>query len=876
VPGAPSGVSLENGIQKIEQPGGSVVIDFNPVFNKTPADDTDYFRNIANEIEDGELSRIASDLLTGIQYDEDSRREWLDTRTRAIKLLGLKLEEPRADGGTSSAPLEGMSSIRHPLLLEAVIRFQANALGELLPAAGPVKVRNDRPMRPEPAGQGGAPPPVPPPPGPGAGMPPPMPGPPPFPGGMPGGGGVPPGPPPAMPGQPPQPASPPFPPMGHNGGAPMEGMPPPIPPMPPPPPEGEGVEELDELGQLLEKDMNHYLTVTATEYVPDTDRMMFTIGFGGDGFKKVYNCPLRRRPVSESVEPENLIVSNAATDLRNAGRVTHKIPNMRPATLRRMQLIGAYRDIPLRKPQVEALNPVEKQKEEITGQKTHSPRPEDATFTLYECYCELDLEQFAPTQFKGKALPLPYVVTLEKESRQVLAVRRNWDRDDDQCIAKQFFVQFPFIRGLGFYGLGLLHILGATTTALTAIWREFIDAGMFANFPGFLYTKGAGRQLTNQLRVPPGGGIAIDVPAGQSIQSAIMPVPYKEPGASFTAFAQHIEEVGQRLGQTAEINIGEGKQETPVGTTMALIEQATKIMDSVHKRLHTAQGEEFRLLKERFREDPEAFWRHDKKRAVNWSQEAFIKALNERELVPVADPNNPTSLHRVAKAALVDALAGKYPQLMNQMGALKRIFKIAGVDPEGIINLQPAPPPPDPRLIAIQQKAEAERTKSQIAWVQTQIKQTESQAKIAGADNERASRERIEHLRYLEHMLKLQQEYVIHAHELRRDNEAAQADIGNEQLRTVAQVGLDMVRQRHELESEAISNQHKLGVESQRHAHQLHRDGLAHQQGLARDQERHEQNTRQLEERHATELEHKKQMARIAAATAARKPKGKS
>src|SRR5215472_10247281 len=244
----------DEGAMRVVHPDGSVTIDFNPDLSRKEPDSDDFYRNIANEIDEGRLSSIASDLITGIAYDDDSRKEWLATRARGIGLLGLKLEEPRGDVGTSSAPLEGQSTIRHPLLLEATVRFQATARGELLPATGPVKVRND-----------------------------------------------------ANP--PPEQLQPPF------SQAPAEQP---------------TYEQLDDLGMALEKDMNHYLTVTATEYVPDTDRMLFYIGFGGDGFKKVFNCPLRRRPVSESVDAEDLIVSNAATDIRNCGRVTHVI-KIRPS-----------------------------------------------------------------------------------------------------------------------------------------------------------------------------------------------------------------------------------------------------------------------------------------------------------------------------------------------------------------------------------------------------------------------------------------------------------------------------------------------------------------------------------------------------------------
>ncbi len=795
-------VSVVDGATRIEHGDGSVT--FDESHGAKPSTDDGFYRNVADEIDDDELARIASELLTGIGLDNDSRRDWLEARAAGIRLLGLKLEEPRGDLGTASAPLEGMSSIRHPLLLEATIHFQANALGELLPASGPVKVRNDQPMRPD------------------------APQPNPF--------------------APPAAAAP-APPPGPQGAAPppQGGAAPPAPPAPPPPtpmPEGE---QLDELAAALEKDMNHYLTVTATEYVPDTDRMMFYIGFGGDGFKKVYNCPLRNRPVSESVDADDLIVSDSATDIRNCGRVTHRI-KMRPSWLKRMQIAGHYRDVSLAPPDPSFdVTAPEKEKAAIGGYKPMPSQPKDADYEVYECYCELDIEKFAPKKFKGKGLPLPYVVTLEKRSRQVLAVRRNWDEDDEEALTKQFFVQFPFIRGLGFYGLGLLHLLGNVTMALTAIWRIMIDNGMFANFPGFLFAKPAGRQNTNQMRVPPGGGFPVDVPPGMKIQEAFMPLPYKETGAAFTQLGVHIEEVGQRLGQTAELQIGEGKQDVPVGTTMAMIEQATKIMDSVHKRLHAAQAQEFQLLKERFKEDPEAFWRHNKRPSRKWTIEQFKKALDEKELVPVADPNNPTSLHRIAKATIIDMLVTKYPLDMDRRNALKRILRIADIDAEGLMNAQEAQPPPDPRMVAIQAKAQAEAQQAQIDQAKLAMDQQQTQANMQNDAAERASKERQQQFEMQLEQMRLKNEMIIHAHDIQRDNASAQSDMQVKQQQAQhdiikghveAQAGLQQDMQKHQLDLAAnqAKNQQELQAQREQHAQQIQLEREKHAANLENQQ----------------------------------------
>jgi len=779
----PSIIPVMDGVIAIEHADGGVSFDVSDGQPEGDAGDPDdFYRNLADAMDGGELGHIANDLLTGIASDIDSRKEWMETRAAGIRLLGLKMEEPRGDTGTSSAPLEGMATIHHPLLLEATIRFQATARGELLPAAGPVKVRNDLPMRPD-----------------------------------------------VTPPTPPAPMAP--------------GMPPPQPPL-------AEQQLMDELGNALEKDMNHFLTVTATEYVPDTDRMLFYVGFGGDGFKKVYNHPLKKRPVSESVDAEDIIVSNAATDIKSCGRFTHRI-KMRPSMLKRLQIAGYYREVDLGQPNpAMEVNAVEREKSEIAGQRLKPQQPKDADYEVYECYCELDLDQFAPKQFKGKSLALPYVVTLEKNSRQVLAVRRNWAEDDEQALAKQFFVQFPFIRGLGFYGLGLIHILGNVTLTLTAIWREMLDAGMFANFPGFLFAKGAGRQNINQIRVPPGGGFPVDVPPGMTIQQAFMAIPYKEPGPAFTAFAAHVEEVGQRLGMTADMQVGEGKQDVPVGTTMALIEQASKVIDSVHKRMHAAQAEEFGLLKERFKEDPESFWRHNKKPARQWHVEEFVQALNERELVPVADPNNPTSLHRIAKATIIDALVSKYPQDMDHRASLKRILRTADIDAEGLLQQQTAPPPPDPRMMAIQSKAQAEQMKAQIDQARVQIEAAKAQAQFQDQQQERAFKEKMQQTEIYLQQLRVQAEMIIHAHDLQRVKQESEHGMALKQAETI-----------HGLAADQANHQAELARGGQVHAQELAVEHHKHAMDLARQREQHAQELQLEREKHQANLENQRQIA---------------
>jgi len=643
-------IDPETGAASTELENGDVLINFEPeIAGREPGGAKAHDANLAEHIDQSELSRIAQELLTGIQFDDASRKQWIEMRAQGIKLLGLTIETPR-NGTDASVALEGMSTVRNPLLLEAVLRFQANARGELLPASGPVKVSDQ---------------------------------------------------------------------IDENSTS-------------------------DSLAKSLEDGLNYYLTVVATEYYPDTDRALFYTGFGGCSFKKVYNCPIRRRPVSESVDAEDLIVSNAATDMRNSARVTQQI-RMRPSTLKRMQLAGAYRNVPIGSPAGEQANAIEQQKAQIQGVDAQTQQTEDREHMIYEVYCELNIRGFEHKE-KGEAtgLQLPYRVVIEKDSQQVLEVRRNWAEDDDRKLAKICFVKYPYVPGIGFYDIGLIHILGNTTNALTAAWRELLDAGMFANFPGFIYAKSTGRQNTNEFRVPPGGGVGLQTD-GMSIGDAIMPLPYKDIGPAFTQFIDHIMQTGQRVGGTAEINVGEGKQDAPVGTTLALIEQATKIQSAVHKRLHAAQAEEFQLLKECFRENPQAFLDSVKTKGnLVWNEATFLAALEDASIVPQADPNVPSHMHRLMKAMAYKQLQAANPTLYDAKAVDTRVLRMLGDDdPEALFAKGPAQEKPDPKVIEAMMKEKAQQQKIGADERDAQVKLHIQDQESADQAAERQSREKL-------------------------------------------------------------------------------------------------------------------------------------
>lgn len=419
--------------------------------------------------------------------------------------------------------------------------------------------------------------------------------------------------------------------------------------------------ETDPLATALQKDLNYYLTTTASEYYPDTRYMLWWTGLSSGTFKKVYRCPLRRRPVSEYVDGADLIVPSSATDLKNASRVTHEVKMARDI-MRAMQIEGVYRDVTLTDPVTSQANPVAAKIASIAGKAVAPQRVEDQEYTIFECYCKLDLRGYRHEQ-DGEAtgLPLPYRVTIEETSRQILEIRRNWDpeHDDEEEGAYRQphipFVLFPYSTGISrIYGCGLGQMLGNMASALTALLRISIDNGMMSNYPGLIKAKGTGRQVQNQISVPPGGIAEFDT-GGLPIQSAVMGMPFKDVSQNVVALIEQTRGVAQRLGSTADLPVGEGRQDAPVGTTLAMIEQATKVEGSVHKALHAAQSEEFRLLVRLFKADPEALWRSNRRPAMGTATddasraarvEKFKRALANCDIQPTADPNVPSDMHR--------------------------------------------------------------------------------------------------------------------------------------------------------------------------------------------------------------------------------------
>lgn len=640
-------------ILRIQHGDGTLSVSLNgqPLGSANDANDPlEWFDNLVSKITEESLNSITEDLIRGIDEDLQSRKEWVEDRALCLRLLGLKIELPNTQGASDGAPVEGMSKVRHPLLLEAVLRFQANARGELLPTDGPVKIRNDA---------------------------------------------------------------------------------------------DQPTVQMDQDANALERDLNHYLTVEATEYYPDTDRMLFMTGFGGTGFKKVYFCPIRSRPVSESVDADDIIVNQSATDLGNAQRVTHRTM-MKPSTLKRLQLLKVYRDIDLGDPMPkdpDELERTEKEQQGITADALNN-LPQNREREIYECYCELDIPGFEHKQKREiTGLQIPYIVTIDKSSRKALAVVRNFDEDDQALpTARKKFVKFPFVPGIGFYDIGLSHILGNSTNAITAAWRLMLDNGMFANFPGFLVSKSGTRQNTNILRVPPGGSAQIDT-QGMPIGQSVMPLPYETTHmAPLMSLVQDMAETGRRIGGTAEVQVGEGRADVPVGTVMAMIDQAIKVMNAVHKRMHAAQAEEFQLLKQVFREHPESFCARKCKSKTPWDKARFLAALNNCDFVPQADPNTSSSGQRLMKVVALKQLQQASQNLYDPIKVdTAALAAIGWPNPEEFFVPPAARSQPPPQLVQAQaqmanegKKADADMLEAQARAEEAKATTTDTQAKVAG------------------------------------------------------------------------------------------------------------------------------------------------
>ena len=433
--------------------------------------------------------------------------------------------------------------------------------------------------------------------------------------------------------------------------------------------------------------MNYEITEVMEEYDPDMDQLLFYLPLSGSCFKKVYWDVGMQRPVSKFVPAQDIVVPYAATDLNTAPRVTHVL-RMDKNDIRKMQVSGMYRDVELSTYE-EELDPVRQKVDELQG--TSKSYRED-TYTLLEMHVNLDLEGFEDMSPDGEltGIQLPYIVTVDKGSSRILSIRRNFDEGTELAKKRQYFVHYKFMPGLGFYGFGIVHMIGGLGRAATSILRQLIDAGTLANLPGGFKARGI-RVRNSDEPIRPGEFRDMDAPGGD-IRNSIIPLPYKEPSATLATLLGSLIDGGRRFIMLADEKTSSMNQEAPVGTTVALLERGMKVMSAIHKRLHYAQRTEFKILARIFSDNLPQEYPYE---VAGAQRTVFAADFDDRvDIVPVSDPNIFSMAQRVTLAQTQLQLAQSAPQMHNMHAAYRRMYQALEV--QNIEEVLPTPPQPQP------------------------------------------------------------------------------------------------------------------------------------------------------------------------------------
>jgi hypothetical protein len=426
----------------------------------------------------------------------------------------------------------------------------------------------------------------------------------------------------------------------------------------------------EEAAERVQADMNFKLTEEMPEYRPEHERMLYSLGLSGAAFKKVYYDPAMERQVAVFIPAEDMIVPYGASNLQNAERVTHVMRKTKNE-MRRLQVSGFYRDIDLGEP-VQHLSDIEKKKADQQGYKA----TDDDRYQLLEVHAYWDLEGFEDTDSEGEetGIGLPYVITIDRGTNKILAIRRNYLEDDAKKTKRQHFVDYCYIPGFGFYGMGLIHIIGGYARAGTSLIRQLVDAGTLANLPGGLKARGA-RIKGDDTPIQPGEFRDVDVPSGV-IKDNIMMLPYKEPSGTLLTLLDRITEEGRRLGSISDMKISDMSANAPVGTTLALLERTLKTMGAVQARVHYSMKQEFKLLKGIIRDYSPAEYEYDPQgndRLVKQSDYDMV------EVIPVSDPNSSTMAQRIMQYQAVIQLAQGAPQIYDLPLLHRQMIEVLGV-----------------------------------------------------------------------------------------------------------------------------------------------------------------------------------------------------
>jgi hypothetical protein len=426
----------------------------------------------------------------------------------------------------------------------------------------------------------------------------------------------------------------------------------------------------EEIAERVRDDMNIELTEKMPEYRPEHERMLYSLGLAGAAFKKVYEDPTYGRQVALFVNAEDFIVPYGATNLQTAERATHVMRKTKNE-LRKLQVAGFYRDIELGEP-VQLLSDIEKVKADQQGYKA----TDDDRYQLLEIHTYLDIEGFEDVDKYGDptGIALPYVVTIDRGTNKVLSIYRNWLEDDDLKKPRQHFVDYCYIPGFGFYGMGLIHIIGGYARAGTSLIRQLVDAGTLSNLPGGLKARGA-RIKGDDTPIAPGEFRDVDVPSG-SIKESIMALPYKEPSGTLLTLLNQITEEGRRLGSIGDMKISDMSSQAPVGTTLAILERTLKTMGAVQARVHYSMKQEFKLLKALIRDHAPEEYSYEPEGGDKRARKTDYDMV---DVIPVSDPNSSTMAQRIMQYQAVIQLAAQAPQIYNLPSLHRQMIEVLGI-----------------------------------------------------------------------------------------------------------------------------------------------------------------------------------------------------
>ena len=552
----------------IQTDDGGMIIDFDP--DSSPMGMEDFNSNLAEFMSDTDLNEMGADLVSQFEADKDSRSEWEESYVKGLDQLGLKIEE-------RTTPWAGACGVFHPMLSEAVVRFQSQSIAEMFPAQGPVRTKLV----------------------------------------------------------------------------------------------GKITTDKTKQAQRVQDYLNYLLTHQMSEYRTETEKMLFSLPLAGSAFRKVYFDPNLDRPSSIFVPAEDVVVNYGASDLETCDRATH-VMRKSSNDVRKMQVAGFYRDIDIPESD-EGQSDIRKKYDEMTGEsKTYNY---DDRHTILEMQVNLDLDGYEDMVDGNKSgIALPYVVSIDYPSGIVLSIRRNYYEDDPKKLRRMHFVHYQYLPGLGFYGFGLIHMVGGLAKSATSILRQLVDAGTLSNLPGGLKSRGL-RIKGDDTPIMPGEFRDVDVPGG-AIRDNISFLPYKEPSGTLYQLLQNIVEEGRRFASMNDMKVSDMNNQAPVGTTLALLERNMKVMSAVQARLHASMRKEFEILVGIVKDFTEPTYPYE------MDEEEFIKAsdFDDRvDVLPVSDPNASTMAQRIMQYQAAMQLAATSPEIYNMPELHRQMLETLGI-----------------------------------------------------------------------------------------------------------------------------------------------------------------------------------------------------